>query len=68
MNSCCLRNAWPQPVFHPHKHACNSLGIVHYPEMHLDMVRAGIILYGPIPVSAGAAAKTRSFLKTRLVP
>lgn len=33
----------------PIKHACNSLGIVHYPEMHLDMVRAGIILYGSYP-------------------
>lgn len=33
----------------PLKHACNSLGIVHYPSMHLDMVRAGIILYGSYP-------------------
>jgi len=33
----------------PIKHACNSLGIIHYRGMHLDMVRAGIILYGSYP-------------------
>lgn len=31
------------------RHACNSAGILKYPEMHLDMVRAGIILYGLWP-------------------
>jgi alanine racemase len=31
------------------RHACNSQGIVNYKEMHLDMVRAGIILYGAYP-------------------
>lgn len=31
------------------KHCCNSAGIINYPEMHLDMVRAGIILYGMYP-------------------
>jgi len=31
------------------RHCCNSAGILRYPEMHLDMVRAGIILYGLMP-------------------
>ncbi len=31
------------------KHVCNSAGLVKFPEMHLDMVRAGIILYGLYP-------------------
>ncbi len=33
----------------PIKHICNSAGIMMYPEMHLDMVRPGIILYGMYP-------------------
>lgn len=33
----------------PVKHCSNSGGIIEYPEMHLDMVRAGIILYGMYP-------------------
>ena len=33
----------------PVKHICNSAGIMMYPEMHLDMVRPGIILYGLYP-------------------
>ena len=31
------------------RHICNSSGIMRFPEMHLDMVRAGIILYGLMP-------------------
>ena len=31
------------------RHCCNSAGIVRFPEMHLDMVRAGLILYGLMP-------------------
>lgn len=31
------------------KHCCNSAGIMNFPEMHLDMVRAGIVLYGLYP-------------------
>ncbi len=31
------------------RHICNSAGIVLEPEMHLDMVRPGIILYGLHP-------------------
>lgn len=33
----------------PVKHVCNSAGIIEFPEMHLDMVRPGIILYGLYP-------------------
>ncbi len=33
----------------PVKHICNSAGLIRFPEMHLDMVRAGIILYGIYP-------------------
>ena len=31
------------------RHCCNSAGIVDFPEFQLDMVRAGIILYGLDP-------------------
>lgn len=33
----------------PTKHVCNSAATIMYPEMHLDMVRPGIILYGLYP-------------------
>lgn len=33
----------------PIYHACNSAGIIDLPEYHLDMVRAGIMLYGLWP-------------------
>ncbi len=33
------------------RHCCNSAAILTYPEMHLDMVRAGLILYGIYPSS-----------------
>lgn len=37
----------------PVKHVANSAAIIRFPNMHLDMVRAGIILYGlhPSPVT-----------------
>lgn len=31
------------------RHCCNSAGLINYPEMHLDIVRPGIILYGLPP-------------------
>lgn len=31
------------------RHVCNSAATLKYPEYHLDMVRAGIILYGLMP-------------------
>ena len=33
----------------PLKHCANSAGIMEYSEVHMDMVRAGIILYGLYP-------------------
>lgn len=33
----------------PIKHVCNSAATLRFPEMHLDMVRPGLILYGMIP-------------------
>ncbi|MFC2949809.1 alanine racemase [Virgibacillus sediminis] len=33
----------------PIRHCCNSAGTIAYPEMHLDMVRVGISLYGLYP-------------------
>lgn len=33
----------------PLKHCCNTAGTIHYPHMHLDMVRVGIGLYGLNP-------------------
>ncbi len=33
----------------PVKHVANSAAIIRFPQMHLDMVRAGIILYGLHP-------------------
>lgn len=32
-----------------HRHCCNSGGVVCHPEMQMDMVRPGIILYGHSP-------------------
>jgi alanine racemase len=36
----------------PLKHACNSGGFLDLPHAHLDMVRAGILLYGVFPSQA----------------
>ncbi len=33
----------------PIKHVCNSAAILRFPHMHMDMVRAGLILYGMLP-------------------
>lgn len=33
----------------PLKHCCNSAALIRFPEMHMDMVRPGIILYGHRP-------------------
>lgn len=36
-------------VYIPIRHVANSAAIIQYPEMHLNMVRPGIILYGMYP-------------------
>jgi len=33
----------------PVRHICNSAGLLRFKEMHLDMVRAGLVIYGMIP-------------------
>ena len=55
------------------RHICNSAGIVHFPERHLDMCRLGLGLYGYDPMGANAPLRPVSTLKTtilqlRLVP
>ena len=40
----------------PVRHAANSAAILRFPEMHLDAVRAGIILYGMYPSQASKEA------------
>ena len=36
------------------RHCCNSAGTLNYPDMHMDMVRPGIALYGMNPGGARA--------------
>lgn len=36
-------------MYIPIKHVANSAALIEFPEMHLDMVRPGIILYGLYP-------------------
>lgn len=43
----------------PLRHACNSAGILAYPEAHFDMVRPGILLYGYAPSDAFAGVEPR---------
>lgn len=54
----------------PLKHACNSAAAMQYPDMHLDMVRVGIALYGLYPSSEvrhpGYPLKPAMQLKTRI--
>lgn len=45
-----VRNLRQRGVDPPLTHVCNSQGIVHYRQMHLEMVRAGILLYCSYPL------------------
>lgn len=44
-----INNLESKKLHIPLKHCCNSGGMINFPDMHLDMVRAGIILYGLYP-------------------
>lgn len=48
-------------VYIPYKHCSNSAGIVEVPEANMDLVRAGITLYGLWP--SGEVDKTKISLK-----
>ncbi len=37
------------------RHVCNSAAIMKYPEYHLDLVRAGLILYGLAPYAVNVS-------------
>jgi alanine racemase len=39
-------------IHFPIKHCCNSAAAMAYPEMHMDMVRLGISMYGLLPSPA----------------
>ncbi|MBR4766801.1 MAG: alanine racemase [Clostridia bacterium] len=50
------------------RHCCNSAATVIYPEMQLDMVRPGIILYGLAPSEfIGQSIKLRPVMKMKTV-
>lgn len=46
-------------IHFPIKHAANSAAIIDLPETHLDMVRAGIIIYGLYPSQEVAREKIK---------
>ena len=48
----CEKIAGEKHIHIPLRHAANSAAILRFPQMHLDMVRAGIILYGSFPSEA----------------
>lgn len=51
------------------RHICNSAGIVHFPERHLDMCRLGLGLYGydPMGTDTDASLIPVSTLKTTIL-
>jgi len=53
----------------PLRHVCNSAGLLALPEMHLDMVRVGTLLYGQYPpgVSAGLDLQDPWKVKARVL-
>lgn len=59
-----LQRAYPQ--HHILRHICNSAGIEHFPERHMDMVRLGLGLYGINPRNNGMLYNV-STLKTTIL-
>ncbi len=55
----------------PIRHIANSAALVRFPEMQLDMVRAGVILYGMYPAAgenySGVKLKPAMSFKTRVI-
>lgn len=55
----------------PIRHIANSAALVRFPEMQLDMVRAGVILYGMYPSAgenySGVKLKPAMSFKTRVI-
>ncbi len=49
-----VRDLAERGIYFPLRHACNSAAALLYPEMRLDMVRIGTLLYGQLP--AGVAS------------
>ena len=41
------------------RHCANSGAVINYPEMHLDMVRPGLLLYGVFPANETAGLDLR---------
>lgn len=61
-----IRQAEEKGLKFPIKHICDSIGMIRYPQYHLDMVRPGAFLYGAGPshgprpdLKICAALKTR---------
>lgn len=48
-----IRSLEEQGLQIPVKHICNSAGFLDMPQMHLDMVRIGNLLYGQYPFGSG---------------
>src|SRR5690625_3169235 len=55
-----LKDAGIEPAL---RHASNSAGILNHPELHLDMVRPGLLLYGYSPLPHGSAQPLEGHLR-----
>lgn len=51
----------------PLRHACNSAAITNFPQMHLDMVRYGIALYGLAPSAETALLPVKPVMTLKTV-
>ncbi len=48
------------------RHCANSGAVINYPEMHLDMVRPGLLLYGVFPAKETAGLDLRPAIQPRV--